>query len=317
MQPLGTVAQGPALPRCGPHPFDACGRSSCKGHSSGARADDRREIRLEGSASDQEAIDVRHADELCAILRRHTAPVLDAHAVGDVSATLGAQVLTDGFLRLLCLLRRGDLPRADGPHGLVRNDDVVPILDDGDDRGELALVDLVGLARFALLEQFPDAEDHLDALFLTFLNFLGGDLVSLAILRAALRVADQRPLDFEVVQMLGAPFARECAHPGVRHVLRGDHDAHALGLVLDAGEMHRRRGDDDLHLVGIERAPPPGGQEFGSFLQRRGVALPIAPDDRLAPHGYGGGGAGGGKQTSSPTSRCAALPRGSSEANVA
>ena len=54
-------------------------------------------------------------------------------------------------------LRSRRLAGADGPDGLVGDDDPAPVLDEFGDSGKLPGVDLVGLTGFTLLKSLADA----------------------------------------------------------------------------------------------------------------------------------------------------------------
>ena len=55
--------------------------------------------------------------------------------------------LADVLVRVLRLRRRRDLPRADGPDGLVGDDDLAPVADHREHRGKLTLANLRGARR--------------------------------------------------------------------------------------------------------------------------------------------------------------------------
>mmetsp|Transcript_127048 Transcript_127048/g.367788 ORF Transcript_127048/g.367788 Transcript_127048/m.367788 type:complete len:200 (+) Transcript_127048:414-1013(+) len=187
-------------------------------------------------------------------------------------------------MRLLRLIRRRHLACADGPHGLVGDDDLVPILHLRQDGRDLALVHLVGLPGLPLIKLLTDAEDDLHALLLALLHLLRRDLVGLAILGAALRVPDQRPRHAEVHQVLGGVLACERTEAGRAHVLGGDLHAHALQTRLHHGQVQRRGADHHLDLLLVERLALPPIQQLLGVLHRRRVALPIAANNRGARH---------------------------------
>mmetsp|Transcript_104148 Transcript_104148/g.299743 ORF Transcript_104148/g.299743 Transcript_104148/m.299743 type:complete len:290 (+) Transcript_104148:121-990(+) len=287
---LAGAPSAPSRPRflCGRKPACACALNcplAQRLRGGGGVGDDRHEGGLERGPAHEEAVHVRLRDELLAVLRRHTAAILDAHLLRHLGGNLLLQEGADGRVRLLRLVRRSHLARADGPDGLVGDDDVVPILDLRDDGGELALVHLVCLPRLALLQHLADAQDDLDALLLADLDLLRRDLVGVAVLGAALGVADERPPDAEVGEVLRAPFPGEGTEACGRDILGGHGHAEGLDALLDHGDMQGGGADEDVDLVLVERRPLPSLDQLRGRLRRCWVALPVAADDRLAGHG--------------------------------
>mmetsp|Transcript_88654 Transcript_88654/g.173387 ORF Transcript_88654/g.173387 Transcript_88654/m.173387 type:complete len:290 (+) Transcript_88654:120-989(+) len=287
---LAGAPSAPSRPRflCGRKPACACALNcplAQRLRGGGGVGDDRHEGGLERGPAHEEAVHVRLRDELLAVLRRHTAAILDAHLLRHLGGDLLLQEGADGRVRLLRLVRRGHLAGADGPDGLVGDDDVVPVLDLRDHSGQLPLVHLVRLPRLALLQQLADAEDHLHALLLADLHLLRRDLVGVAVLRAALGVADERPTDAEVGEVLRAPLPGESAEARGRDVLGGHGHAQALDALLHHRDVQGRRADENVDLVLVEGGAFPSLDELGGGLLRRWVALPVATDDRLAGHG--------------------------------
>lgn len=106
---------------------------------------------------------------------------------------------------LLSLIGSGDLASTDGPHGLVGNDDVLPILllEHVDHSLELSLADVHGLTALSLLEQLTNAQDDLDAVGKSDLGLLGNQLVRLSSDGvAALAVAHEGPVNTEVYSII-------------------------------------------------------------------------------------------------------------------
>lgn len=148
-------------------------------------------------------------------------------------------------MHLLSLLSGGDLASADGPDGLVGDDDARPVLDLRLERRKLLADNGDGVARLALLEALAAAPDNADAAVRGELG-LGGDvLVSLLEDGAALRVAEDGPVDVAVLELLNADLAREGAVGLVIDILRADLDVLPDG-VADELEVDGGRGDDDL-----------------------------------------------------------------------
>mmetsp|Transcript_79291 Transcript_79291/g.256326 ORF Transcript_79291/g.256326 Transcript_79291/m.256326 type:complete len:397 (-) Transcript_79291:80-1270(-) len=252
-----------------------------RGHAS---RDDVGEGRLQGCAAYEEAVDVGLGDELLAVLRRHAAAVQDTHAIGDLLGHSAGDHLADGRVRILGLVGSGHLARADGPHWLVGDDNLLPILDLGVHRVQLALVDFIRLAGLALLQQLANAEDHGDAGLLALLDLRRGDRIGLPELRPALGVADEGPLDARVLELSGADFAREGSFGRGRNVLRSDLDGGFPQELRDEVDMRRNGANDNLDLVAVGDRPARQGctQSLGRF--HTAVRLPVATDERTARH---------------------------------
>ena len=93
----------------------------------GDRLHDVADLRLEGRAAHQEAVDVRERRELGRVLSVRAATVLDADRVGRRAVDVGRDPFSDTFVRLLGLLRGSRFARADGPDGLVGDGDARPL----------------------------------------------------------------------------------------------------------------------------------------------------------------------------------------------
>lgn len=94
-------------------------------------------------------------------------------------------------MRGLRLRGARDLAGPDRPHGLVRDDDLGPVLrlERGDDGLELRLDDGLGALRLALLERLADAEDDAQAGVDRGARLVGDERGGLVEERAALGVA--------------------------------------------------------------------------------------------------------------------------------
>ena len=165
-------------------------------------------------------------------------------------AELLVEPLADALVNLLRLLGGGDLAGADGPDGLVGDDNLAPVLDLLADGGELADDDLHGLAGVALLEGLADAEDDVDAAVDGSLGLLGDEVVGLLEDDTALGVADEGPGDVGVLELGDGDLAGEGTVGLVEDVLGGDLNALA-GVLAGEEEVEGGRGDDDLS-VGVD-----------------------------------------------------------------
>lgn len=151
---------------------------------------------------------------------------------------------------LLGLLGGRDLAGADGPDGLVGDDDLAPVLDLLADGGQLRNDDVHGLVGLTLLESLAAAENHADAAVDGSLGLVGDERVALLQDDAALAVAQEGPGDVGVLELLDGDLAGEGAVGLVEDVLRGDLDALA-GVLAGEEEVEGGRGDDDLG-VGVD-----------------------------------------------------------------
>mmetsp|Transcript_30987 Transcript_30987/g.64961 ORF Transcript_30987/g.64961 Transcript_30987/m.64961 type:complete len:294 (+) Transcript_30987:307-1188(+) len=259
------------------------------------RLDDVGEFRLERGAPHQKAVDVRHRGEVGRVLRVGGPTVLNADLIGSLLVDIGGDPLTQSLVRLLRLLRRGGHPSADGPHGLVGDDHARLVLERLEDRDDvLQLVDALGDGRLQPLladgERLADAEDAHQPLLEDVRQLGRHQLVALlrcgqAELAAALRVSDQAALEAEVDHLVHRHLARVRPAPREVAVLRRDHNAR-LELVVHQADVQVGRADVHVALVQRGSARREVGDELRELRLLRGVALPVASDNRLASHGY-------------------------------
>lgn len=146
---------------------------------------------------------------------------------------------------LLGLLDGGDLAGADGPDGLVGDDDVAPVGDLGLEGLDLGGDELDGLAGLAGLEALTAAPDDLQAVLGGVLGLGGDDIVRLAEDGSALRVAEDGPVDVAVLELSNRDLASEGTVGLVKDVLGGNLDLGADGLA-DEREVEGGRRDNDL-----------------------------------------------------------------------
>lgn len=147
---------------------------------------------------------------------------------------------------LLSLLSGGNLASANGPDGLIGDDDLRPVGDLGLESGELLADDIDGLAGLTLLQGLSAAPDHTDAVLGGVLGFEGNNLVALTEDGAALGVAQDGPVDAAVLELGDGDFAGESAIGFVVDVLGGNFEALAE-VLADEEEMQVGRRDDDLY----------------------------------------------------------------------
>ena len=127
---------------------------------------DQGEVRsLQGRAADQAAVDLGLGHQALDVLGIHGTAVLDAHLVSALLAIGTGDGLADHADGLVGLLIGGGQAGADGPHGLVRDDDLFHLLGgqavqrhDG-----LEVHQAVGSAGFTDFLHFAHAQDGLQA----------------------------------------------------------------------------------------------------------------------------------------------------------
>lgn len=150
-------------------------------------------------------------------------------------------------MHLLSLLGSGNLASANGPDGLVGNDDLGPV-----GRADLGLqgIQLLGdngdgVAGLTLLQRLAAAPDNANTVVDGVLGLAGNEVVGVSEVRAALAVAQDGPGDAAVQELGDGDFAREGAVGLVQNVLRGDLDF--LAQVLTSEEkVQSGRGDNNL-----------------------------------------------------------------------
>ena len=202
-------------------------------------------LRLQAGTANKETVNVLLLGEVLAVLSVDAAAVQDPGLVGDLVTNVGHEPLADGSVNLLGLLDGGDLAGADGPDGLVGDDDVLPVANLGGDSSKLALDHLDSLARLALLERLAAAPDDADATLGSNLSLVGDDLVRLPEDGPALRVAEDGPVDATVLELGDADLAGEGAVGLVKDVLGGNLDAR-LEVLAHEEEVESRRSDHHL-----------------------------------------------------------------------
>lgn len=146
---------------------------------------------------------------------------------------------------LLGLLSGGNLASANGPDGLVGDDDVGPVGDLGLERLDLGRDKLNGLASLTGLEGLAAAPDDLEAVLGSVLGLGGDDLVRLADDGSALGVAEDGPVDLTVLELGDGDLASESTVGLVVDVLGGNLDILAES-VADERKVEGRRRDNDL-----------------------------------------------------------------------
>lgn len=203
---------------------------------------------LQAGTANQEAIDISLLAELLAVLLADTAAVQDAGLVGSLVVNVLLQPLADSSVDLLGLLGGGDLAGADGPDGLVGDDDLGPVRADlGLEGGELLGDDVDGLAGLTLLERLATAPDDADAVVGGVLGLGGNDLVGLVEDCSALAVAQDGPGGTGVLELLDGDLTGVGTVGLVVDVLGGDRNLLGQGLA-DCLQVKGWWGDDGLSV---------------------------------------------------------------------
>lgn len=200
---------------------------------------------LQASTANQEPINIRLLSEVLAVLRAHAATIKDPRLLRRLSTNITSQPLPNRLMHLLRLLNRGDLTRANRPDRLIRHHNLTPILNFIRDRLQLARNMLHGDALLALLERLAAAQDDTQSAIERSLGLRGDEAVIFVEEDAALAVAEDRPGDAAVFELVDADLAREGAVGLVEDVLGGHFKAFAEVLAGEE-EVQRRWGDDDL-----------------------------------------------------------------------
>ena len=145
--------------------------------------------------------------------------------------------------------------------------------------------DGVDAARLPLLERLADADHHAQARVQRLLRLRRDERARLALVRAALRVAEDDPLHAVVREHRRRELARVGPHARRRAVL-GRNSNILAQRAHDAADVDRRHADDDLAPGGnVARAVQGGDERRGRLL--RAVTFPVASNQVLLA-GVGG-----------------------------
>lgn len=205
---------------------------------------------LQAGTANQETINILLLRQVLAVLAVDAAAIQDTGLVRDLVANVLLEPLADGGVDLLRLLDSGDLASADGPDGLVGNDDLAPVANLGLEGSQLLLNDGNGLAGLALLQGLAAAPDDAHAAFGRDLGLGGDQAVRLAKDRPALGVAQDGPVDAAVLELGNADLAGERTVGLVKDVLSSNLQAR-LEMLADEQKVEGRRGDHDLCMASV------------------------------------------------------------------
>mmetsp|Transcript_8206 Transcript_8206/g.24575 ORF Transcript_8206/g.24575 Transcript_8206/m.24575 type:complete len:472 (-) Transcript_8206:150-1565(-) len=235
---------------------------------------------LEGGTSNKESINVFLGRKARGGGPASGPAVKDAGVGSDVGASNLAEVLTDVSVCVLGLLRGGSEAGANGPDGLVGDDNIGPVLlgEDVGVRLDLGEDEFVRGASLAGLKGLAAAGDHLEALVECVFGLLGHLLVRLA-LSAALGMSDDGPAHAHILEHVSGGFAGEGSISLDPAVLRSDSDV-GSELLLHALNVNLRRAHDNLRVRAESRLVEHRDEVV--HLRDGAVALPVASDEEFA-----------------------------------
>lgn len=144
----------------------------------------------------------------------------------------------------------GGFASTDGPDGLVGDNNVGPVADLFGIRAHLASNNFVGIASLALLQGFANAGNDLEASGQGMLSLLSDEFIRLLEDGTTLRMAQDDPIDVDVLQHGGRDLASEGTLGLLVGVLSGHADA-AGQQVAGVHQIDGRAADDHLG-VGVQ-----------------------------------------------------------------
>ena len=247
---------------------------------SGLAVDDISELRLEGSTSDQETIDILLGGELWGVLAVGRSTVEDTGVGSNLSTGNLANVLTDSSVSILSLLWGSGQTSSNGPDWFVSDNNLGPVLL-GENIGislDLREDEVVGgtsLTAFLWLTAAShDGKTRVDGV----LGLGGTFFVRLALL-TTLGVTGNSPLDTHIGQHLSRSLSGEGTLSLGPDILGTDRNVGA-DLVLDTLQVHLGWADNNLSLRGegalVEHADKVVHLGHGT------IALPVSSNEELA-----------------------------------
>jgi len=244
-----------------------------------AGTDDLLEALLERCATDEETVNVGLADQHSSVGISDGATVEDSDFLSGFLRNVLGQPCADGLVGLLSLLGGSNLASADGPDGLVSDDDLGPVVNFLSDGSELSGVNFVSLVRLTLINLLTDAGHDGETVAQSELGLLGNNFVSLTKDVATLAVSENDPVDLGIDEHLSAEFTGVCAIVEKGGILSGDLNLGASKSSLHGGEVEGGWGNNDFDLGGVEvHSLEDISGEFLSEV-KSAIALPVAADE--------------------------------------
>ena len=228
-------------------------RRGGRGLVAGAGFDDFEEVGgVEGGAADEAAVDVGVGEEGVGVAGVAAATVEDGDVVGEGLAVVTGDGGTDVGVHFLGLVGGGGAAGADGPDGLVGDDDVTELVggEVEEGPGELFADDGEVLFGLALGEGFADAVDDVEVVLEGTVDFEGEGFVGFVVVGPALGVADDDEAGAGGGDHGGGYFAGVGTGGLGGAVLRGDEDGGLGEVAGDFGEVDVGGGEDDADALG-------------------------------------------------------------------
>ena len=204
--------------------------------------------RVETRAADQKAVNIVLFHEFGGVFRLHTAAVKDAE-VGSLGPEQVGEDGADFVMDLVGLFRGGHLAGANGPDGLVGDDQLGDLLLGKALQGatHLGLDHGHGFLGLALGEGFPHADDGPQVIADGGHRLGGHGGIGFVEKLATLRVAEDDVADPELAEHRAGDLAGEGALLGLMHVL-GAHGENAVAAEGFGGGGQRGEGRADDHV---------------------------------------------------------------------
>jgi hypothetical protein len=158
---------------------------------------------LERGSAHEESINIGLRRQIGRRLGRGRPTVQDSRVGGHVGTDHFTQILANGLVRVLRLLRRGGQTSTNRPNRFVGNDNILPIVGRKDIGVGLDLGKhkVVGRARLTAFQRFATARHDLQS-FVDGELGLGGDFTVAFALTPALRVTNNGPRDAHILRYL-------------------------------------------------------------------------------------------------------------------
>ena len=242
-------------------------------------------VGIEGGAADEGAVNLRLAHEFGDVFGLDRSAVEDAGVIRDFCAEAFLEVIANDGVGVVGDLGRGGGAGADGPDGLVGDDEGVGFFlgEVGEGGAHLGHQGVGGVAFLAVGEHFAEAEHGDDVIAAGGLDLEVDVLVGFVSVEASLGVAEKDVGGADGGEHGGRGLAGVGAFAEPVHGLGAGGEAGVDDGVADGGERGGRREEDD---VGAGEVVDEGKElaDEGDGLGWIFVHLPVGGDDGLA-HG--------------------------------